>query len=263
MELESSVQFEMVQSETPPAVRLGASALSATPSGALTATAMTELPATEPSTSWRVVIVEDHPVVRRGLSALMAEQEDLTVCGEADNFYEALRIINERNPDVVLVDISLNGADGIELTKEIKSRKPGLPVLVLSVFDEMLYAERALRAGASGYLMKSESAGNLINAVRRVLRGEIYLSERSSSKILAGLVGVKQKEDDHSIDQLTDRELQVFRCIGQGMNTSEIADLLMISVKTVEAHREHIKRKLNLKRGSDLLRLAIQHNLQQ
>jgi DNA-binding NarL/FixJ family response regulator len=210
-----------------------------------------------------VVIVEDHPVVRRGLSSLMAEQEDLQVCGEADNFYDALRVINEQDPDVVLVDIALAGSDGIELTKEIKSRKPNLPVLVLSVFDEMLYAERALRAGASGYLMKSESAGNLINAIRRVLRGEVFLSERSSSKILAGLMGVKQREDSHSIDQLTDRELQVFRCIGQGLNTSEIADSLMISVKTVEAHREHIKRKLNLKRSSDLLRFAIQHNLQQ
>jgi len=193
----------------------------------------------------------------------MAEQEDLVVCGEADNAYEGLRAIGELSPDVVIADISLNGTDGIELTKEIKARYPNLPVLVLSVFDECLYAERALRAGASGYLMKSESAVNLVTAIRRVLGGEIYLSDRSASKILAGLVGVKQVAKEHSIDQLTDRELQVFRCIGQGMNTGEIADSLMISVKTVEAHREHIKRKLNLKRSSDLLRFAIQHSLQQ
>ena len=241
MELESSVQYE-------------ATPLDTTLAGAASR---------DHTTSWRVLLVEDHPVVRRGLAALMAEQEDLVVCGEADNAYEGLRAIAQLQPDVVIADISLNGTDGIELTKEIKARYPNLPVLVLSVFDECLYAERALRAGASGYLMKSESAVNLITAVRRVLGGEIYLSDRSASKILAGLVGVKQSPREYSIDQLTDRELQVFRCIGQGMNTGEVADFLTISVKTVEAHREHIKRKLNLKRSSDLLRFAIQHNLQQ
>ncbi len=193
----------------------------------------------------------------------MEEQEDMEVCGEADNAYDAIRQVAALRPDICIVDISLNGADGLELTKDLKGRHPSLPVLVLSVFDECIYAERALRAGASGYLMKSESAAKLIDAIRRVLRGDIYLSDRSASKILSGLVGSKYREDQYSIDQLTDRELQVFRCIGKGMNTSEIADSLLISVKTVEAHREHIKRKLNLKRSSELLRFAIQRSLVQ
>ena len=193
----------------------------------------------------------------------MEEQEDLVVCGESDNAYDAIRLVDSTSPDIVIVDISLNGTDGLELTKELRTRHPNLPVLVLSVFDECIYAERALRAGAGGYLMKSESASNLISAIRRVLRGDIYVSDRSASKILSGLVGTKNREESHSLDILTDRELQVFRCVGKGMNTSEIADSLLISVKTVEAHREHIKRKLNLKRSSDLLRFAIQHSLQQ
>jgi DNA-binding NarL/FixJ family response regulator len=193
----------------------------------------------------------------------MEDQEDMVVCGEADNAYDAIRQVDQLTPDICIVDISLNGADGLELTKELKQRHPAIPVLVLSVFDECIYAERALRAGASGYLMKNESATNLVSAIRKVLAGDVYLSNRSASKILSGLMGNKHKEDQHSIDTLTDRELQVFRCIGKGMNNSEIAEDLLISVKTVEAHREHIKRKLNLKRSSDLLRFAIQHNLEQ
>jgi DNA-binding NarL/FixJ family response regulator len=246
MELESSVQYETAPVGPPPAP-----------------TSLPELGSEEQTSCWRVLLVEDHPVVRRGLASLMQEQEDMKVCGEADNAYDAIRQVAALNPDICIVDISLNGADGLELTKDLKSRHPSVPVLVLSVFDEYIYAERALRAGASGYLMKSESATNLINAIRRVLTGDIYLSDRSASKILAGLVGSKHREDQHSIDELTDRELQVFRSIGKGMNTSEIADSLLISVKTVEAHREHIKRKLNLKRSSELLRFAIQHSLQQ
>lgn len=191
----------------------------------------------------------------------MDEQDDMEICGEADNAQEALNAVKDLAPDVVIADISLNGTDGIELTKEIKARRADLPVLVLSVFDECLYAERALRAGASGYLMKSESAANLLQAVRRVLDGKIYLSDRSSARILAGLQGNRPGEEAHSIDQLSDRELQVFRLIGQGQNNSEIAEGLCISVKTVEAHRENIKKKLNLKRASELVRYAIAHDL--
>ncbi len=246
MGLESSVRYETPQPTLPPMK-----------------TDLAHVQTPERTGSWRVLLVEDHPVVRRGLTSLMEEQEDLMVCGEADNAYDAVRQIASSTPDICIVDISLNGTDGLELTKELKQRYPSLPVLVLSVFDESIYAERALRAGANGYLMKSESAGNLISAIRRVLRGETYVSDRSASQILSGLVGSKNRQNPHSVDQLTDRELQVFRCIGQGMNTSEIAESLLISVKTVEAHREHIKRKLNCKRSSDLLRLAIQHSLKQ
>jgi DNA-binding NarL/FixJ family response regulator len=215
----------------------------------------------ETSRRWRVLLVEDHPVVRRGLASLMDEQHDMEICGEADNAQQALTAVRELQPDVVIADISLAGTDGIELTKEITARRADLPVLVLSVFDECLYAERALRAGASGYLMKSESAANLLQAVRRVLDGKIYLSDKSSARILAGLQGNRSSEDPHTIDQLSDRELQVFRCIGRGMNNTEIAESLCISVKTVEAHRENIKKKLNLKRASELVRYAIAHDL--
>ena len=207
----------------------------------------------------RVLLVDDHPVIRQGLAALIREEPDLDVCGEASNAREALELIAAQNPEIALVDISLNGPDGIELIKDIKIRYPEVRVLVLSMHDEAVYAERALRAGARGYLMKSEPLEKVIEAIRRVLMGEIHVSERFASRLLHQVVGQGHVAEMSAMDRLSDRELQVFRSIGQGMGIREIAGELYLSVKTIEAHREHIKRKLGLASSAELRRYAIRY----
>ena len=205
-----------------------------------------------------VFIVDDHPIVRQGLALLISREPDLAVCGDAEEAGAALLLIDSLRPDVVIVDISLNGPDGLDLLKNIRTRDPNLPVLILSMLDELLYAERALRAGASGYIMKQEATEKVLVAIRRILGGEIYVSDRMANKMLSRFVGGHASGERSPIDDLTDRELQVFRLIGKGHGTREIAEALHISVKTVESYQAHIKEKLSLKNGRELFQRAIQ-----
>ena len=218
----------------------------------------TEARAAAPHLARRTVfIVDDHPIVREGLSLLINRESDLAVCGVAEEAVTALRRIEEMRPDIVVVDISLNGPDGLDLLKNIRMLDPDLPVLILSMMDELLYAERALRAGANGYIMKQEATEKVLVAVRRILRGEVYLSDRMVSKMLHRFVG-GSPEDRSPICDLTDRELEVFRLIGEGHATRQIAEELHISVKTVESYQAHIKEKLSLKNARELVQWAVQ-----
>jgi DNA-binding NarL/FixJ family response regulator len=209
----------------------------------------------------KIFIVDDHPIVRQGLALLINRELDLTVCGDAEEANSALQKIESLKPHVVIVDISLNGPDGLDLLKEIRMRDPNLPVLILSMLDELLYAERALRAGASGYIMKQEATEQVLVAIRRILAGEIYVSDRMANKMLHRLVGASLPLAGSPIANLTDRELEVFRLIGDGHGTRQIAEELHISVKTVESYQAHIKDKLALKNGRELVQRAIQSNL--
>lgn len=205
-----------------------------------------------------VFIVDDHPVVRQGLALLINREPDLTVCGDAPEAGSALRLIASMHPDLVVVDISLNGPDGLDLLKDIRTLHPGLPVLILSMLDESLYAERALRAGANGYIMKQEATEKVLVAIRRILDGEIYVSDRMASHMLHRFVGGAPVETHSPVTDLTDRELEVFRLIGKGQGTRQIAEQLHISIKTVESYQAHIKDKLSLKNGRELVQRAIQ-----
>jgi len=205
----------------------------------------------------RVVIVDDHPVVRQGLSLLLEQEGDMAFVGEAESTVEALKVLEEVRPDVAVVDISLRDSNGIELVKDIRIRWPEMLVLVLSMHDESFYAERVLRAGARGYVTKDEDGSRVVTAIRRVLAGEIYLSERMSSKMLCKLVD-NRPGSGLSVECLSDRELQVFEMIGQGHGTRNIADALHLSAKTIESHRERIKKKLKFANASELLQHAIQ-----
>lgn len=205
-----------------------------------------------------VLIVDDHPIVRQGLTLLINREPDLAVCGDAEEAASALRRIEELKPDLIVVDISLNGPDGLDLLKNIRARDPNLPVLILSMLDESLYAERALRAGANGYIMKQEATDRVLVAIRRILAGEIYVSDRMANRMLHRFAGGVQVEDRSPIADLTDRELEVFRLIGEGHGTRQIAEQLHISVKTVESYQAHIKEKLSLKNARELVQRAIQ-----
>lgn len=204
----------------------------------------------------RILVVDDHPVVRQGIKHLLEHEPDLRICAEAESAGEALQALQKHKPDLVLVDISLKGTDGLELTKWIRAQNKKLPILVLSMHDESLYADRVLRAGAHGYLMKAEVADKIVTAVRKVLRGEIYLSERVGQSILHEVTGRGSPADESPIRRLSDRELEVFRLIGQGHGTREIAGLLHLSVKTIETYRANIKDKLGLASATQLVRFA-------
>ncbi len=204
-----------------------------------------------------VFIVDDHPIVRQGLALLINRESDLAVCGDAEEASAALRLIDSMRPDLVIVDISLNGPDGLDLLKAIRLRNPNLPVLMLSMLDEMLYAERALRAGASGYIMKHEATEKVLVAIRRILGGEIYVSDRMSNKMLHRFAGADTPGERSPIADLTDRELEVFRLIGEGHGSRQIAEELHVSVKTVESYQAHIKDKLLLRNGRELVQRAI------
>jgi DNA-binding NarL/FixJ family response regulator len=209
------------------------------------------------ATKYRVLIVDDHPIVRRGLADLIDHQPDLEVCGEAADVAEALQVVAATQPDVVVVDLALKSGHGIELVEQIKARYDGVKMLVSSMHDEMLFAERTLRAGAMGYIAKQEPTENLLEAIHQVLRGEIYLSPRMSSRLLHHVVGCKALEED-PIASLSNRELEVFEMIGQGLTIQQIAAKLQLSPKTIETHREKIKQKLNLKSSTELNRRAVQ-----
>jgi len=210
-----------------------------------------------PITKNKVFVVDDHPIVREGISQLINRQPDLTVCGEAEEAHAALKAAETLNPDILLVDISLNGPDGIELVKSIRARTASLPVLILSMHDESLYAERALRAGANGYIMKQEATEKLLVAIRKILRNEVYVSDRIAREMLQQFVGAAPGSNRTAIGVLSDRELEVLLLIGQGHATRQIAEELHLSVKTVETYQAHLKQKLMLRNARELVQYAI------
>jgi DNA-binding NarL/FixJ family response regulator len=205
----------------------------------------------------RIFIVDDHPMMRQGLAQLIGAESDLIICGEAENAESALEAINSSKPDLVLADISLPGKNGIELIKDFQTLQPGLPVLVISMHDESLYAGRVLRAGGRGYIMKQEGGKKLMQAIRQVLEGKIYVSEKMSSEILETFSGRRPGTESSPVENLTDREFEVFQFIAQGKGTRDIAEKLHLSVKTVEVHRANMKAKLKLKSSSELIRFAV------
>jgi len=206
---------------------------------------------------YRIFIVDDHPIMRRGYSALISREPDLEVCGEAGSGEEAIEQILKESPDLVIADISMDGMNGIEMIKHLKSLRPELPFLVVSMHDETLYAERALHAGASGYIMKSEVGTSVIEAARRILQGGLYLSEQMSSKLLRPYFGRPKDTAGGTVRVLSDRELEIFELMGRGFTTSDIADMLHISPKTVESHRARIKSKLGLENTAQLRQRAV------
>jgi len=206
----------------------------------------------------RILIVDDHPIVREGVKRLLERQADMEVCGEAESAPEALRVIESAKPDVAIVDIVLKESSGLDLIKDIRHYHPEVKVLALSMRDPNVYAERAIRAGARAYLRKERGARTVVEAVRRVLAGEVYLDAAISQRILARLAGISTEAGEKSVSSLTDRELEILRLIGQGLSTREIAGKLHRSVKTVETHRENMKEKLKLDTARDLLQYAIE-----
>jgi DNA-binding NarL/FixJ family response regulator len=208
-----------------------------------------------------VFLVDDHPIVRQGLTLLINQETDLAVCGEAEEMHSALVAILAAKPDILIVDISLNGPDGLELLKNIRIKLPRLPVLILSMHDESVYAERALRVGANGYIMKQEATDKVLVALRRILSGEIYVSEKIANSMLQHYVHGTNSAPHSSVAELTNRELEVFRLIGEGHGTRQIADELHLSVKTVESYQAHIKEKLSLRSVRELIQHAVQWNV--
>jgi DNA-binding NarL/FixJ family response regulator len=204
----------------------------------------------------RIFILDDHPIVRQGIGEMINDESDMNVCGEADNYQEAMRTVEALKPDVILVDISLNGSSGLEFLKSLKIHSPDCKALILSMHDETLYAERALREGARGYIMKQEATEKIMDAIRHVMKGQIYLSDHMMERILEKKYG-GISADASPIEALSDRELEVFRMIGEGTSTSLIAKQLHRSVKTIETYRARIKVKLNLKNNMELIRLAM------
>jgi DNA-binding NarL/FixJ family response regulator len=211
----------------------------------------------KPGGKRRVLLVDDHPIVRQGLAESINREPDLEVCAEADDRHEALKIIEETNPDLAIIDLSLKNSSGMELIRDIHARWPDLVMLVVSMHDEMLYAERVLRAGAKGYLTKQDATHSILSGIRRVLAGEIYLNPKTASTILARLASGRKSPNDSIVDSLAEREMQVFELTGEGLNTRQIAERLHIDFKTVETYRARIKEKLALKDASELLQLAI------
>lgn len=204
-----------------------------------------------------VLIVDDHPLVRRGMAQLISNDPGLAVCGEASSIAEALTAAESTCPEVALVDLSLKDGAGLELIKEFASRYPALAVLVVSMHEEDLYAERALRAGARGYIMKDSPPDEVLKAIRQVLSGKVYLSGAMEEGILRKIVGGKMDARRATPDGLSDRELEVFQSMGAGLSTRQIAERMGVSIKTVHAHREHIRTKMGLKDSSELLQRAI------
>jgi len=205
----------------------------------------------------RVVIVDDHPLFRERLAQLINHELDMEVCGEAENAAQGIQLIRSSSPDLAIVDITLKGSSGLELIKSIKALSIGTPVLVLSMHDEALYAERALRAGATGYITKHQAADEIIVAIRRVLAGEVYLSERMTASFLKSLTTGGVKNIPRPVDRLTDRELEVLELIGNGRTTREIAETLKLGGATVDTYRARIKEKMNFQNATELQHFAV------
>jgi DNA-binding NarL/FixJ family response regulator len=215
------------------------------------------MPAKSKNAAKRVLIVDDHPMMRQGLAQLIDNEPDLKVLAEADTGGEGLDVVVGQKLDLALLDISLPDKNGLELIKDIHTLKPELPILIVSMHDEALYAERVLRAGARGYIMKQEGGKKLLQAIRHVLTGQIYVSEKMSARILETFSGSRTEPSASPVARLSDREFEVFQLIGQGKGTKEIAQHLNLSVKTVEVHRAKIKEKLSLLTATDLVRYAV------
>lgn len=207
-------------------------------------------PQAEPS---RILVVDDHPLFREGIQQMINRNQTLKVCGEAASIAEALKAVAELKPDLVLVDISLEGGDGIELIKTLKATHEDLPILVISMHNETLYAERALRAGALGYIMKNESARTVKSAIFKVLGGNVFLSEKMSASVLTKMVGGKREESVSPVEQLSDRELQVFQMLGEGKPTRQIAEELDLTIPTIHSFRTRIKEKLRFQNATELV----------
>jgi DNA-binding NarL/FixJ family response regulator len=212
------------------------------------------------ASKYRIFLVDDHPILRQGLALFINREPDLMVCGEADGAASALQAIRSSIPDFVILDISLDGPDGLELLKTLRAKYPSLPVLILSMHDESTYAERALRAGANGYIMKQEATEKVLTAIRQVLRGDVYVSEHLTRRMLQQFVHGSISPRD-PVTTLSDRELEVYRLIGAGHGTRQIADELHVSTKTVESYQAHIKEKLSLRNARELVQHAIESSL--
>jgi DNA-binding NarL/FixJ family response regulator len=205
----------------------------------------------------KILLVEDHPIFRLGLVALINQEEDLIAFGNAKDVNQAIIDIEETDPDLIIADISLKNSDGIDLVKHVKLHHKDIPVLVLSMHDEYLYAQRALAAGARGYIMKQEAMESVVTAIHHVLEGKIYLNEKVKEHILSTMSNPQEARKKTPIDRLTDRELQVFKMIGRGFSSREIAERLFLSIKTIGTYRERIKEKLSLKHANELVRCAV------
>jgi DNA-binding NarL/FixJ family response regulator len=217
-----------------------------------------ENPRSDPSDAKRIIIVDDHPLFRKGLNEMIHSDGSFAVCGEAGNAAEAMDVIRKLNPDLAIVDLSLPGANGIELIKNIRAEFSKLPVLVLSMHDESLYAVRALRAGADGYVMKHEAMANVIQAIREVFNGRPYLSPAMAAQVITKFAHRQAEGETDAVERLSDRELEILELIGKGHEVRQIAKLLHLSPKTVETHRAHIKDKLDLKNSREVARFALQ-----
>jgi DNA-binding NarL/FixJ family response regulator len=219
---------------------------------------MTETKASDGRKIVKILIVDDHPIVREGLVARIIRQPDLTVCGEAEDVAGALELVRTAKPDLVIVDLSLKSSQGLDLIKKVAASAPSIKMLVSSMYDESLYAERALRAGAMGYVNKQEMSEKILDAIRCVLDGKIYLSPVMTERLLQRAVGSGSQIAPSPVESLSDRELEVFKMIGKGRTTRQIAAELHLSVKTIETHRENIKGKLNVPNSIELSREAVQ-----
>jgi len=210
-----------------------------------------------PAKATKILLVDDHPMMREGLRQIIGSEPDLAVCGEAENAFQALELVEKMGPHLVLTDITLPDKSGLELIKDIRSLHPQMAILVISMHDETLYAERVLRAGGRGYIMKHEGGKKIMQAIRQVLNGQISVSEKMSSKILEIFSGRRAEANTSPVENLTDREFEVFRHIGEGLSTKEIAEQMHVSAKTVEVHRMNVKAKLKLQTASELIRYAV------
>jgi DNA-binding NarL/FixJ family response regulator len=205
----------------------------------------------------RVLVVDSHPIVREGLRRIIEREDDLLVCAEADSVGSARAAIKETSPHILIADVSLNLSDGIKLVRDVRAHDPLLPILVLSVHDEAIYAERMLSVGANGYMTKQASGEQILHALRRVLEGGIYVSEAVAAQIIRGAFGGVRRRPENPIDRLSNRELQVLQLVAMGLSTRETAQSLNLSIKTIESHRQRIRSKLNLRSGTQLVRFAI------
>lgn len=211
----------------------------------------------------RILIVDDHPMTRFGLAQMLRQERDMEVCGEAENAARALSLVKSLKPDLVVSDLTMPDRHGLEFVKDMRAMHPQVAVLVVSMHDEVLYAERVLKAGGRGYLMKNAGGEQLLKAIRRVLDGHVFLSEALAEKLLDVFPGRRSQAANSVVGQLTDREFQVFQCLGQGMTSREIGAQLRMGVKTVETHRRHVREKLNLKTGPELIKFAVRWGISQ
>ncbi len=205
-----------------------------------------------------VLLVDDHPIVRQGIISLLDQEGDLRVCAEAEDVAGAIRQYEAEDPDIAVVDIGLSGRDGLEFIKTIRAQDPDFPMLVMSMHDETVYAERSLRAGANGYIMKQDVSERVVEGIRAVMKGDIYVSDQVRQRLLRNLAGRPGKVGASPMERLSDRELEVFRLMGTGLGTRQIAEELNLSIKTIETYRAHLKEKLEISNASELMRFAVQ-----